>query len=234
MAGIYFTLTGTRYYHGKEFMKPGMKLVLEKEPMNEYDKEAIVVKIKGLDKVGYVANSPRTVIGESMSAGRIYDKISDTKWFRVNTKNVPLSYKIKKVVLFIMRKTVITLLLLISIFFVTWSVKIRTAINQPENTLAGHEIPWYESRYSTPIASDDWTLDPEIPDNYVPVPGEEEMYMVVDNSGEIINYRKRMKQIDGSIRMEKHWITEQRQRPLPIITFITMMMYMPYITKTMF
>lgn len=77
MASIYFTLTGTRYYHGKEFMKPGMKLVLEKEPMNEYDQEAIMVKIKGLDKVGYVANSPRTVIGESMSAGRIYDKISD-------------------------------------------------------------------------------------------------------------------------------------------------------------
>ena len=36
---------------------------------------AIQVKIKGLGKVGYVANSPYTVKGESMSAGRMYDKI---------------------------------------------------------------------------------------------------------------------------------------------------------------
>lgn len=28
--------------------------------------------------MGYVANSPWTVAGESWSAGRIYDKISDT------------------------------------------------------------------------------------------------------------------------------------------------------------
>ena len=32
---------------------------------------------KGLGKVGYVANSPFTVKGESMSAGRLYDKIGD-------------------------------------------------------------------------------------------------------------------------------------------------------------
>lgn len=50
---------------------------LEKEPDNEYDKEAIQVKVKGLGKIGYVANSPFTVKGESMSAGRLYDKIGD-------------------------------------------------------------------------------------------------------------------------------------------------------------
>ena len=33
--------------------------------------------MKGLGKIGYVANSPFTVKGESMSAGRLYDKISD-------------------------------------------------------------------------------------------------------------------------------------------------------------
>lgn len=75
---IYFTLTGTKYYYGKEFLKPGMKLKLKKEPDNEYDQEAIEVKIKGLGRVGYVANSSYTVLGESMSAGRIYDKIGDT------------------------------------------------------------------------------------------------------------------------------------------------------------
>ena len=78
MGKVYFTLTGTKYYYGKEFLKPGMKLLLEKEPDNEYDKEAIMVKLEGLGKLGYVANSPYTVLGESMSAGRLYDKIGDT------------------------------------------------------------------------------------------------------------------------------------------------------------
>ena len=32
----------------------------------------------GLGLVGYVANSPYTVMGESMSAGRLYDRIGDT------------------------------------------------------------------------------------------------------------------------------------------------------------
>ena len=31
----------------------------------------------GDEKIGYVANSPYTVLGESMSAGRLYDKIGD-------------------------------------------------------------------------------------------------------------------------------------------------------------
>ena len=31
MSKIYFTLTGTKYYHGNEFLKPVMKLKLKKE-----------------------------------------------------------------------------------------------------------------------------------------------------------------------------------------------------------
>jgi len=34
---IYYTLTGTNYYHGKEFLKSGMKVKLVKEPDNQYD-----------------------------------------------------------------------------------------------------------------------------------------------------------------------------------------------------
>ena len=74
MSKIYFTLTGTKYYHGNEFLKPGMKLKLKKEPDNKYDTEAIQVKIKGLGVIGYVANSTKTVLGDTMSAGRIYDR----------------------------------------------------------------------------------------------------------------------------------------------------------------
>ena len=75
MAKIFITLTGTKHYFGNDFLEKGMKIRLEKEPDNEYDKEAIKVTYEGLGKIGYVANSSYTVIGDSMSAGRIYDKI---------------------------------------------------------------------------------------------------------------------------------------------------------------
>ena len=48
-----------------------MKVKLVKEPDNEVDSEAIKVEMPGIGQIGYVANSPYTVIGESMSAGRI-------------------------------------------------------------------------------------------------------------------------------------------------------------------
>ena len=77
MEEMYFTIAGCNHYFGSEFMEKGMKVKLLKEPDNELDKEAIQVKIKGLGKVGYVANSPFTVKGESMSAGRLYDRIGN-------------------------------------------------------------------------------------------------------------------------------------------------------------
>lgn len=55
-----------------------MQVKLIKEPDKEFDKEAIKVEMEGLGQVGYVANSVHTVRGESMSAGRLYDKIGDT------------------------------------------------------------------------------------------------------------------------------------------------------------
>ena len=75
---IWLTLTGTQHYEGQDFLKKGMKVRLEKEPDNKVDREAIMVKMKGLGKIGYVANSPYTVVGESWSAGRLYDRIGDT------------------------------------------------------------------------------------------------------------------------------------------------------------
>ena len=83
MGKTYFTLTGTKYYYGKEFLEPGTKLLLEKEPDNEYDKEAILVTMEGLGKLGYVANSPYTVLGDSLSAGRLYDHIGKKAYGKV-------------------------------------------------------------------------------------------------------------------------------------------------------
>ena len=50
MGKIYFTLTGTNHYFGKEFLKKETKIRIEKEPDNEYDKEAIKVIYEGLGK----------------------------------------------------------------------------------------------------------------------------------------------------------------------------------------
>ena len=77
MNKTYFTITGTHHYFGNEFIEPGMEVNLVKEPDNEHDKEAIKVELEGLGKIGYVANTPYTVLGDSMSAGRLYDRIED-------------------------------------------------------------------------------------------------------------------------------------------------------------
>lgn len=74
----YFTIAGVNHHYGNEFMEPKMQVKLTKEPENEHDKEAIKVEMEGLGLVGYVANSPYTVQGDCMSAGRLYDKIDDT------------------------------------------------------------------------------------------------------------------------------------------------------------
>ncbi len=73
MKEVYFTIAGMNHYYGSDFLKKGMKVKLIKELDNEYDKEAIRVELKGMGKIGYVANSPYTVLGESRSAGRMYD-----------------------------------------------------------------------------------------------------------------------------------------------------------------
>ena len=83
MDKIYFTITGTSHYWGKTIFDKNMKVKLVKEPDNKYDKEAIKVAVEGLGQVGYVANSPYTVKGESLSAGRLYDKIREVAFGKV-------------------------------------------------------------------------------------------------------------------------------------------------------
>ena len=77
MKKVYFTVSGTNFHHGTSFAKEGMKVTLVKEPDNKFDCEAITVKMEGLDAIGHVANSCRTVTYGNYSAGRLYDKIED-------------------------------------------------------------------------------------------------------------------------------------------------------------
>ena len=81
-----FTITGTHFYGFSGFEK-GMVLNLVREPDNEFDKDAIAVYYCGR-KVGYVANSPRTVCGLTTSASNL--NIGDTAYaeYVTNFKSV--------------------------------------------------------------------------------------------------------------------------------------------------
>ena len=83
MKKVYITITGLNYRFGQEFLEPRMRVQLVKEPDNEHDSEAIKVMLEGLGHIGYVANSPYTVLGDCMSAGRLYDRIGNTATARV-------------------------------------------------------------------------------------------------------------------------------------------------------
>ena len=78
MKEAYITVTGTHFRYGTEMVEKGDILYLKKDTNNEYDNESIQVNHIPFGKIGYVANSVRTVIGECMSAGRLYDKIGQT------------------------------------------------------------------------------------------------------------------------------------------------------------
>ena len=108
-----------------------------------------------------------------------------------------------------MKRILFVLMGLLSVFFIMWGIKVKTPINRPSNLVEAEESAWYENRYTAPKADDEWYLDPEIPLNYIPVPGEDELYMVVDDSGKITGYRRRIKQADGS------WLWEDVNPDIP-------------------
>lgn len=79
----YVTVAGFKNYYGKRPFAVGNVLRCEKCPDNEYDTEAIRCALPVVGTVGYIANSPATVAGGTMSAGRIYDKVSSVFYIRV-------------------------------------------------------------------------------------------------------------------------------------------------------
>ena len=71
----FVTITGLKYHFASKPFAVGQKIRLAKEPDNDFDREAIRAELPGLGCAGYVANSPYTVLGDCLSAGRLYDKI---------------------------------------------------------------------------------------------------------------------------------------------------------------
>ena len=86
---------------------------------------------------------------------------------------------------------VLALAVLVLIFVVVWVGKANNPSTRPDSD-STQSTQWYDKTVKTK-ADSGWILDPEIPENYIPVPGEKETYMVVDTSGNISAYRHREK-----------------------------------------
>lgn len=81
-AARFITITGIDHYYGKKPFEIGRVFKIIKKPDNDYDNEAICAFLPFIEKIGYVANSTRTVYQGTVSAGRLYDKIDDYAYAR--------------------------------------------------------------------------------------------------------------------------------------------------------
>lgn len=86
--------------------------------------------------------------------------------------------------------------LLVLVFVIIWLQKANNPSRRTDNRVNA-ETQWYEKNIKTK-ADSEWILDPEIPGNYIPVPGQKNTYMVIDTQGNITAYRLRAKGEDGS------------------------------------
>lgn len=77
MSKVFVTITGTNFRYGSGWLNKGDEILLIKEPDNKYDPEAIEAIVEPMGRIGYVANSVKTVVGDCYSAGRLYDKMGD-------------------------------------------------------------------------------------------------------------------------------------------------------------
>jgi len=84
MNGGFITIVGVDMCFGKEIFKVGQILTLRKDYDNRYDDEAIEAILESVGgRVGYVANSCRTVARGTGSSGRIYDSFQERCQARV-------------------------------------------------------------------------------------------------------------------------------------------------------
>lgn len=69
--GLFLTVTALHRFYGTDPFEVGQDVDLVIEPENKVDPDAICVMMEGLGQVGYVANSYKTAIGDSLTASKI-------------------------------------------------------------------------------------------------------------------------------------------------------------------
>ena len=83
-----------------------------------------------------------------------------------------------------MKKFIIAAIVLVALFIGIWVVKTNMPVKVQEPTPAEiGQTPWWEvlPEGETPTADPNWVLDPEIPENYIPVLNADELYMVIED-----------------------------------------------------
>ena len=80
---MYITITGFKNYYGLKPFRIGNIVRCEKDVNNQYDGDAIKATMPLIGTVGYLANSADTIAGGTVSASRIYDKMSDNFFVKV-------------------------------------------------------------------------------------------------------------------------------------------------------
>ena len=96
-----------------------------------------------------------------------------------------------------MKQIIIIFISMLTLFIGAWTVKAQTPVGAIDN-MTNYASGVWQSYDGKSEVNPEWILDPEIPENYLPVPGRKELYMVIDDDGHILGYRQRTKQEDGS------------------------------------
>lgn len=102
-----------------------------------------------------------------------------------------------------MKRLMLLFIALFGVFLGTWAYKIGTPVTRPDEYAGGYDEAagqWWNT--GTSSADEDWTFDYTVPLNYIPVPGEKDLFMEVDKDGNIVAYHKRVQKADGSYDWE--------------------------------
>ena len=99
---LYVSITGTEHYYGKKQLKIGSNVKLIKEPENDWDDYAIVVRKPYVGTLGYVANKEYTTAEGCVMAKDIYQLLPDeccaTIKFRTQQKIIAVVHPKKTLV----------------------------------------------------------------------------------------------------------------------------------------
>ena len=102
-----------------------------------------------------------------------------------------------------MKKLIWIPIILVIVFLTIWVIKFNSPIEDTvQKETADDYVPWWERSgadlSSAPVPDDKYVLDKEIPSNYMPIIGADNLYAVTDEAGQIIKYRQRQQNEDGS------------------------------------
>lgn len=102
-----------------------------------------------------------------------------------------------------MKKLIWMPIILVIAFLVIWIIKFNSPIEDTvKKEPAADYVPWWERAgadlSAAPTPDNKYVLDKEIPSNYMPIIGADNLYAVTDENGQIVKYRQRQQTEDGS------------------------------------